>query len=90
MPPFKNLWKLSAACLSLTLLAGCEKNIAPIVDLTPALPEKFCKAVPQINTRKADVLTDETAQSIEQANKGREAVGCKYEAPPKSAAPKTS
>lgn len=64
------------------LLAGCERGIAPIVDLTPALPEKFCKAVPQISTRKADVLTDETAQSIEQANKGREAVGCKYEAPP--------
>lgn len=66
------------------LLAGCEKGIAPIVETLPAFPEKFCAAVPQISTRKADVLTDETAQSIEKANKGREAVGCKYEAPPKA------
>lgn len=90
MPLFRNPLTLSAACLSLTLLAGCERGIAPIVDLTPALPEKFCKAVPQISTRKADVITDETAQSIEKANKGREAVGCPYEPPPKSAPAKTS
>lgn len=86
----RNLWKPSVAFLSTALLCACSKDTASIVDLTPALPEKFCKAVPQINTRRADVLTDETAQSIEQANKGREAVGCKYEPPPKAAAPKTS
>lgn len=72
------------------LLCACSKDTASIADLVPALPKKFCEAVPQVNTHRGDVLTDETAQSIEKANKGREAVGCPYEPPPKSAAPKTS
>ena len=82
MLQFRKVSTLSAACLSAMLLSGCDKGIAPIVESLPAYPDKFCAAVPQISTRKADVLTDETARDIEKANKGREAVGCKYEAPP--------
>jgi hypothetical protein len=73
---FANPWQLSAA-LSLVLLSGgCASDIARTVD-----PDRVCDAWGQIRVRKADKLTEGTAADIARNNAGREAFGCKYEAP---------
>lgn len=50
------------------------------------LTAKVCDAWGQIAISKDDRLTDGTANQIEKNNVGREALGCKYEAPIKSKA----
>lgn len=68
--------------LILIPLAGCSTpSIAPAV----ADPIDICEAWKQINVRKADVLSAETAKVVVENNVGREALGCPYEEPPKRA-----
>ena len=64
----------------LILLAGCSTpSIAPAV----ADPIDICEAWRQINVRKGDVLSTDTARAVVENNVGREAMGCDYEPPPK-------
>lgn len=63
----------------LGLLAGCSRDTAPIAS------ERICPAWPQVNVRKKDVFTEDTAREIEKVNVGRESFGCPYEKPVKVA-----
>ncbi len=57
---------------------GVHTNVAPAAD-----PIDICEAWKQINVRRTDVLSAETAKSVVENNVGREAMGCDYEPPPK-------
>jgi hypothetical protein len=62
-------------------MACSTANTAPIVE-----PVEICDAWVQINKRKSDKLTEETATAIAKNNAGREALGCPYEPPPRRVA----
>ena len=55
------------------LLTGCGHDTAPIAS------DRICPAWPQVNVRRNDTLTEDTAREIEKANTGRESFGCPYE-----------
>lgn len=60
-------------------LAGCStQNTVPVA----ADPIDICDTWKQINVRRTDVLSAETARSVVENNVGREALGCPYEEPP--------
>ena len=69
---------LILSCLS---LGGCASSGAVTADPTPLC----ATAWKQINVQPADRLTEPTARAIEGNNAAREAVGCKYEPPPRTA-----
>lgn len=74
-------WR-SAGLIPLAL-AGCSiadtARIVPVSD-----PVEICEAWRQINIRRSDVLSTDTAKSVVENNVGREALGCPYEEPPKA------
>ena len=46
-------------------------------------PVDICEAWRQINIKRGDVLSSETARAVVENNVGREAMGCDYEPPPR-------
>jgi hypothetical protein len=82
VPRFKRLKRLGGLSILLALTACSTPNIAP----TALAVEEMCEAWGQINKRKADQITAETATEIAENNLAREAFGCPYEPPPKRVA----
>lgn len=73
--------KTAALLTTMCLLGGCASSVAVTAD-----GRALCgDAWKQINVRAADKLTEATAKEIEGNNLSREGIGCKYEAPAKSA-----
>lgn len=58
----------------LALLSGCAKIPPP----APIAADKLCESWRHQTIRKADRLTDTTAEQIEGSNKSRPAWGCAY------------
>lgn len=75
--------RLAAAIIACLALAGCGSTQSVMVKAT-ALCDGTAAPWRQINIRRADVISDETAREIEAANLAREGVGCKYERPQKA------
>lgn len=74
--------KRLSAVLILPLLSACSSaDTVPIVPVSD--PVDICEAWKQINKRKGDILSAETARTMVENNVGREALGCPYEPPPK-------
>lgn len=75
-----------SAALILPLLTGCSHpDTAQTVPVAASPEVDICEAWLQLNIRAGDRLTNATAEEFVKLNAGREALGCPYEKPVRTA-----